>query len=243
MIELIRSWERRFLSALRSSDRPEIHEIVRGILADLESNVQSRDLNDFVFPFNYIAITLYAQSAKERAAFEGGLLANYELRDKVRAHLSKYRVPSEIEVVVQIVQSDQAAAGQRFAVTYDYQQGALPTLSNPAQRVRVITGTATPRELNLGWEDIRIGRDSESPGGRHNDVVFDESESSVSRIHATITWDAAQRGYVISDDQSRFGTVVLRKDQRHRVLPGRPKLLQDGDRILLGDAAVEFSSR
>jgi pSer/pThr/pTyr-binding forkhead associated (FHA) protein len=71
--------------------------------------------------------------------------------------------------------------------------------------------------------------------GRHPqraDITFyPDEESSVSRVHCTIQLDGAT--YKITDNSSTSGTRV----NGERLAPNDPRVLHDGDEIVLGDLA------
>ena len=77
---------------------------------------------------------------------------------------------------------------------------------------------------------------------RRNDVVVDDS--TVSRAHAHIEWDAETGEYRVFDDGSSYGTSVLHEGKLINVAAGggRGIRLQPGDELYLGQARLKVDT-
>ncbi len=94
------------------------------------------------------------------------------------------------------------------------------TLSMVFQFDQLLVATLPPLQ---GVDELTVGRQPDC------DLVIDEP--SVSKSHAVLRWDAAQRRATIQDSGSRNGTFV---NAGARVNGERP--LKDGDIVSFGDA-------
>ena len=87
--------------------------------------------------------------------------------------------------------------------------------------------------VKLESRKIVIGRSSGS------DIVVEDPH--VSRRHCELVHHAL-KGWCIKDLKSENGTTIMRKGMEHYIqnLPENEFPLKKGDRILLGDVALEF---
>ena len=90
---------------------------------------------------------------------------------------------------------------------------------------------------------------------RRNTVAFQDYENkrldeeqrhihkTISRVHASIRYDDADAVFRLYDDQSTWGTSVMREDYEMpiQVKKQHPVPLQDGDLIYVGKACVRFT--
>jgi EmrB/QacA subfamily drug resistance transporter len=104
---------------------------------------------------------------------------------------------------------------------------AAPIPAAPAQRtswaLELVRGEGPRREIPLAGQ-LEIGRDPET------DIVIEDEQ--VSRRHARLT--VGEDGVLVEDLDSRNGTLVNGRRIR------QPTLLEPGDRILVGEAALEL---
>jgi pSer/pThr/pTyr-binding forkhead associated (FHA) protein len=118
-----------------------------------------------------------------------------------------------------------------------------------AGRLMVVKGKTGQGEYRLEKARTNLGRmaeltDTEHRVVRRNDVVFeeggDEANATVSRRHAHIRLEAGE--YRLCDDESEFGTRVLRDGRAIEVPAGnrRGERLRPGDEIFLGRACLRF---
>jgi hypothetical protein len=139
--------------------------------------------------------------------------------------------------------------GERgFDISYDRASGRS---AMPRTRLLVLNGQAEQSDYVFSKRRINIGRldnvlDPKQRLVRRNDVAFKESadspNSTVSRTHAHIEFDAKSGEFRIFDDHSALGTTVLREGEFVNVPKGTSKgaALRSGDEIVLGQARVAF---
>lgn len=104
--------------------------------------------------------------------------------------------------------------------------------------LRVIEPVRAAWEMPVNRSPLMLGRAAPSEGYRPDlDMTFYDPEGYVSRRHAQITREKS--GYVITDLGSSNGTYV--NDQP--LIPNQPYLLRHGDRIEIGEVAINFLLR
>jgi hypothetical protein len=127
----------------------------------------------------------------------------------------------------------------------------------PAERPRleltVLKGVATQRVYEVEGPRAFLGRleevvDSDGRVRRRNDVAFlevGEINSTVSREHARIAWDAEGGGYWLRAEQNASGTRIYRGGRTIDVSAHdrRGVRLQPGDEVYLGRACVKVGMR
>jgi hypothetical protein len=131
--------------------------------------------------------------------------------------------------------------------------GAAGGTARPTLELTVLKGTATQRVYEIEGPRAFLGRLEEvvDPDGRvrrRNDVAFlevGEINSTVSREHARIAWDAESGGYWLRAEQNASGTRIYRGGRTIDVSSHdrRGVRLQPGDEIYLGRAAVKVGMR
>ena len=117
----------------------------------------------------------------------------------------------------------------------------------------MLKGTATQRvyetraraSFSAGWRRSSI---ADGRVRRRNDVAFlevGEINSTVSREHARIAWDAESGGYWLRAEQNASGTRIYRGGRTIDVSAHdrRGVRLQPGDEVYLGRAAVKVGMR
>jgi hypothetical protein len=152
------------------------------------------------------------------------------------------------EVPTAPVSSAKAAATVPGPVIEPETSAARPTLE-----LTVLKGTATQRVYNLEGPRILLGRleevvDSDGRVRRRNDVAFlevGEINSTVSREHARISWDAEAGGYWLRAEQNASGTRIYRDGRTIDVSSHdrRGVRIQTGDEVYLGRACVKVAMR
>jgi pSer/pThr/pTyr-binding forkhead associated (FHA) protein len=73
-------------------------------------------------------------------------------------------------------------------------------------------------------------------------VAFAETETTVSREHAHIRYDAESGKYRLYDSGSQRGTSIFRDGRRLEAPRVRGVQLRSGDEIHVGDARVRFET-
>jgi pSer/pThr/pTyr-binding forkhead associated (FHA) protein len=145
-----------------------------------------------------------------------------------------------------------AAAVPRAAPGADraHAERPAPGAAPPTIVLKVIAGRAERKKLELRLERINIGRGAEVSDRdgrlvRRNHLSFlegDEVSSTVSRAHAHVRYDARTGDYRLRDDNSAYGTRVVREGRTIEVASGHSRgvKLFAGDELHFGRAVVSF---
>jgi hypothetical protein len=125
--------------------------------------------------------------------------------------------------------------------------------ARPTLELTVLKGVATQRVYELDGPRVFLGRLEEvvDPDGRvrrRNDVAFlevGEVNSTVSREHARISWDAESGDYWLRAEQNASGTRIYRSGRAIDVSSHdrRGVRLLGGDEIYLGRACLKVGMR
>jgi hypothetical protein len=233
---------------------PEIIEIEKAILEDLESRIERLPRDRRVFPFNDVTARIAVPSPERRAAFELVFLQDESLQHQIPQYLRQKgaEVPADFRFHAEL--RDNSSPSEPFQIICRNRRSSpgdeLQT-GVPPVHLRVLEGSAGSTEYSLRQRRINLGRleavrNSEQRVIRRNDVAFaDSSEppaATVSRAHAHIEYDADASCHRLFDDGSRFGTSVVRDGEVIRVPTGagRGLRLAPGDEIHLGNARIAF---
>jgi len=222
-VPILRDFERRlgalvegfFASTLRSGLQPV--ELAKRVIREMDANmtVGVREVwapNRFVF-------TLSVADGERFEQVEQALVS--ELRRVVRETASERGWglvgPPEIEL-----QTDESLGKGRFDVETSFVEGEeeLAPASSGRATLTALNGGQT---FTLGASTVTLGRLPES------DVVVDDPGAS--RQHARIR--SSNGEFVLTDLGSTNGTLVNDESVRERVL-------EDGDRIMIGETVLEF---
>jgi FHA domain-containing protein len=225
--------------------RRELLEIRRDILEDVRGHIEAKGGGKYVFPYNEVAIHLAAQDDAQRELLEAALAQEEALADDIRELLAEAGcpIPKNFQIVLDL---DAAPFGVGY---YNRKPRAEQPIAaiRPQAKLIVTKGNAEPLELDLAANRINLGRLKEVAGEkdglrRRNDLAFDASETTVSREHGSVRYDAASARFRICDDQSARGISVFRDGRRIGVprASSRGVQLQAGDEIHLGDACIRF---
>ncbi|OAX41157.1 hypothetical protein K503DRAFT_736123 [Rhizopogon vinicolor AM-OR11-026] len=122
----------------------------------------------------------------------------------------------------------------------------------PLLRLLVQTSSVLPRAQRLAvldeYEEVQFGRDIAPAGSRTPRVRL--KEMAVSKVHATMFWDAGRREWAVVDMGSKHGsflrpggyigpTVITGEDLGVRLSPPRvasfPRALKHGDALTMGN--------
>jgi hypothetical protein len=222
-VPILRDFERRlgdlvegfFASTLRSGLQPV--ELAKRIIREMDANktVGVREVwgpNRFVF-------TLSVADGERFEQVEQALVS--ELRRVVRETASERGWglvgPPEIEF-----QTDESLSKGRFEVETSFVEGEEELAPAPGGRA-TLTLLNGGRTFPLGANTVTLGRLPES------DVVVDDPGAS--RQHARISNSNGE--FVLTDLGSTNGTLVNDESVQERVL-------DDGDRITIGETVLEF---
>ena len=246
----VRAWS----SKVSGSHPRELLEVRRDILADLRDRVEPRGEGRSVFPWDTVSIRLAAQTGEQAEVWRAALADEGGLSEDVRELLSEAgcRLPASFTVTVTMAEDPALAWSERpFQIECARTSARAAAKKAAAERPRalltVIRGEADPVEFEMASNRVNIGRLKEvtdARGGlrRRNDVAFTDSETSVSREHAYIAWDAELGRFRVHDCGSQRGTSVFRDGRRVEVAAGNPRgvQLQSGDEINVGSARLRF---
>jgi len=233
----------------RGSGREPL-EISNAILNEVETRITPVGNGRRVFPFNHLKVELYAADKERSALYKVVFVDGERLKNAISERLSPPRCETpkrlSIEVIVSETTPDQTDKG--FHISYLYLQDDKAAVSGA--RLIVLRGEARPRVFKIEKQQVRIGRQAEvlSKDGlplRRNDLVFldnqNEINQSVSRKHAHLKLDSTTGQFKVYDDNSAYGTVVIRADREPlKVTRNFGVALQSGDEIYFGQACVRF---
>jgi pSer/pThr/pTyr-binding forkhead associated (FHA) protein len=222
-VPILRDFERRlgalvegfFASTLRSGLQPV--ELAKRVIREMDANktVGVREVwapNRFVF-------TLSVADGERFEQVEQALVS--ELRRVVRDTASERGWglvgPPEIEL-----QTDESLGKGRFDVDTSFVQGEEELAPAPSGQA-TLTALNGGQTFALGASVVTLGRLPES------DVVVDDPGAS--RQHARIRNSNGE--FVLTDLGSTNGTLVNDESVQERVL-------DDGDRIMIGETVLEF---
>ncbi|HME07799.1 MAG TPA: FHA domain-containing protein [Bryobacteraceae bacterium] len=222
--------------------RRELLEVRRDLLEDVRVHIEPKGAGKVLFPYNSLVARIVvlddAEAERLRAAAEA-------LEADVRELLAEAGCPVPALTLEMDVKVAEEAS---FAVEYVRRAAAPATVfTRPAAKLVVLAGEADAAEIEIAANRVNLGRmkevSSERDGlRRRNDLAFAESETTVSREHAYLIYDAGSGKFRLCDYQSTRGTAVFRDGRRIDVPRASPRgvPLQSGDEIHLGAARVRF---
>lgn len=255
------------VKAFGAAESDELVMVYRKIREEIENKVVLAQRGKRIFPYNHVVVRLVSSEADRRAIFDAAFRRDSSFEKDVRQCLIEARceIPPGFCVEIEIAetgpknfeifcdtreasgspQPESPVAASGMAVT----QGSAAA-SRSAQ-IAVLRGQANHERLPVSQRRINIGRLTELTDFRQrvirrNDLVFaegaDEANTTVSRSHAHIRFDAASREYRICDDGSEYGTRIFRDGRSIEVPAGgqRGERLHPGDEIYLGRACIRF---
>ena len=233
-------------------------ELVPLVLDHVEEHVQALPGGGRVFPYDRVTVRVCV--AEGGAAAAQAVLEPRALEARVRDRLRDARcVPlAGFAVAVKVVEGERPASfgDQPFRIEYRApraKRAAEPEPQpepRPGVRFAVLAGSAGARTHVFDLERINVGRvrrvEDKRGAARQNHLVFGDDagavNSTVSRAHAHLAWDAEHGGYRLFDDGSVHGTRVFRAG-RDLAVPrqgSRGVKLEHGDELEFGRARVRF---
>ena len=244
-------------------------EIRRAVLDDAESQVVAAGEGKRIYPYNHLRVHLLVPDPEERVRFEAVVREAWDLQQEIAGRLAERGCPLPAGFAVEVVFDEETHpryGDRRFYVEYLNEASAAPAVSQapgappaapagerPLLELTVLKGTATQRVYELDAPRVHLGRLEEvtDPDGRvrrRNDVAFlevGEINSTVSREHARIAWDAEGGGWWLRAEQNASGTRIYRGGRTIDVSSNdrRGVRLQPGDEIYLGRACVKVGMR
>ncbi|HET9211272.1 MAG TPA: FHA domain-containing protein [Thermoanaerobaculia bacterium] len=247
-------------------------EIRRAVLDDAESRIVAVGEGKRIYPHNHLRVHLLVPDPEERVRFEAVVREAWDLQREIAERLAERGCPLPAGFAVEVAFDEEAHpryGDRRFYVEYLNREApaaapvavAAPGPSGvtaagaerPALELTVLKGVATQRVYELDSPRVYLGRLEEvtDPDGRvrrRNDVAFlevGEINSTVSREHARIAWDAESGGWWLRAEQNASGTRIYRGGRTIDVSSNdrRGVRLQPGDEIYLGRACVKVGMR
>jgi hypothetical protein len=247
-------------------------EIRRAILDDVESHVVAVGEGRRIFPHNLLRVHLRIAGPEERIRFEAIVREGWDLEREIAGRLAEAGcpLPAGFALHVDLDEEDHPRfAERRFYV--EYLNGEAPAADAPPAKslpagvptgapeerprleLTVLKGVATQRVYEIEGARAFLGRleevvDADGRVRRRNDVAFLEAgeiNSTVSREHARIAWDADGGGYWLRAEQNASGTRIYRGGRTIDVSAHdrRGVRLQPGDEVYLGRACVKVGMR
>jgi hypothetical protein len=238
-----------------SAEGKELIEIQRAILDEIEDRAQMLPRAKRKFPYNDLLIRIPAVEPDRKAAIDLVFAEGGALQSEIEHHLRSEDIEFAADLQVRIEGLEQPPAeitAKGFHIVYSARQAQKAEApSKRTVRFTVLHGTAEQTSYELAKSRIHIGRlgevlDERRRPVRRNDVAFIESpekpNSTISRAHAHLEYDASTGEFRLFDDGSAYGTSVM-QDGRLSNVPaagGRGLRLQSGDEIYVGQARVLF---
>ncbi len=223
----------------------EILEIRRDILNDVKDKIQPKGGGAYLFPYNQISVHLAISDPARLEMTQAAFAEDHSLEQDVRDLLNEAGCPPPSGCSLQM----DIALGED-SVRIDYRRTkpvAKPAAARPTAKLRVVRGEAETPEIEIHTDRVNLGRMKEVAGKRgglrrRNDVAFAETETTVSREHAYIRFDAETGRFRLCDYMSQRETSIFRDGRRIEVprASTRGVQLRSGDEIHLGDARVRF---
>jgi hypothetical protein len=242
----VKGWASKVTS---SPANPGLLEIRREILERVRDRIEPLGEGRSVFPYNHVAVRIAASSSSDRDLYEAAFAGENGLEQDIRALLTegKASVPLNFSVAVETIDDSALPPGEPpVRVDCVSQKIASTPRTRPQAALKVVKGEADPEEMVIASDRVNLGRLKEVIGSkdglrRRNDIAFADEETTVSREHASIRYDAGEDTFRLYDSNSQRGTSVFRNGRRMEVTPGaRGFQLKSGDEIHLGEVRLRF---
>jgi hypothetical protein len=242
----IKQWTSRVAGPPQS---PELLEIRRDILEDIRDAIEPAGQGRNIFPYNTVSIRIAANDQQQAAVYHTALIESGALERDIRDLLGEAGCAPPAVTMEAVEDPALAATARPFRI--EYSTVKTPAKSavapRPAARLIVVRGQADPPQYEIRSDRVNIGRLKEVIGDRdglrrRNDIAFADTETSVSREHAYIRYDAEAGHFRLYDSRSQRGTSVFREGRRLEAPRGSVHGLQlrSGDEIHVGDARLLF---
>jgi hypothetical protein len=237
-------------------------EIIHAVLDRAEHEIQDLGRGRRVFPFTRVRVHVLAAAgdkagrARVVAVLEGPPSLTDRLADRLRA--AGCAAGAIAADIVFARRRGPDWSDPEFHVEFDRME-PQPTAAAPAAaaqeppriKLSVIKGAGEQRAYTFTGGRIDLGRRAEVVDQRQrlirtNHVAFTEdgpdANQSVSRKHAHVEFNAADRCYRLHDDRSAHGTTIVRAGRTIKVPAGaRGTKLENGDEIALGHARLRVT--
>ena len=248
----IRNWTTHVAGQPQST---HLLEVRREILEEVRDRIEAVGEGKNVFPYSAIEVQIGVEDEQQRAIVESAFVADDALPHQIREMLIEAGcAPALVSVTVTIVDDPVLATADRpFRVQYSTLR-TIPasrpagTAVRPRARLSVLRGEADTTDLVIESDRVNLGRLKEVVGDRdglrrRNDIAFADTETTVSREHAYVRYNAEEGRFRLYDSHSQRGTSIFREGRRLEVprAASRGLQLHSGDEIHLGDARVLFT--
>jgi len=231
----------------------EAIELYRDALDQISARASAGKRGDRIFPFDLIRIELMAATPERKAVLET-LFEPAQLVEDIRASLVEERVTAPRELAVQIHFPPEAATELRVIcekAATQLSESEMAGIAITPARLITKSGIASAEIFSVERPHVNMGRvpevvDAVGRPVRRNDLHFPEgaheANSTVSRSHAHLRFDATGGEWRIYDDGSSLGTSIFRDGRRIEVPAhaSRGVALRSGDEIYLGQACLVF---
>jgi FHA domain-containing protein len=247
------------LSDLGRRDGPAPLEIIHAVVERAEQQIQESGRGRRVFPFNHVIVHLVAGARDKELRGRYGVVVEGPptLAERLTSRLQSAgctvdRLTAELAFSTKAGADWESAA---FHVEFDRIEVA-PARAPAGSAIPPITLTAAPKAARqrihaFTGGRIDIGRGTEVLDQRQrlirtNHVAFSDAgpdtNTTISRRHAHVSYDAAAGVYRVFDDHSLHGTSVIRNGRTIRVPPSaRGTRLQTGDELAIGQARLRVT--
>jgi hypothetical protein len=255
--KLERRIDEKLRQALRSSSpdqTPELIEVYRAILDEVASAIDTLPRGRLTFGYSHVDVCVLVQNPERRRSYEIVFLEADSLTRDIKAQFEEGKVdfPSRLKIDVALVDSLPLDVSERgFDVSYSNPSGSALALDTIPVKLTVLVGNAGQNQYCFTKKRINLGRlaevlDSDLRTVRRNDLPLNDdstvANSTVSRAHAHIEFDADASRFRLFDDDSAYGTTVVRDGSVIPVPKGASKgvLLERRDEIILGKVRIRF---
>ena len=244
-----------FTSENAEAQGKELIEVQRLILDEIEEHAQLLPRARRRLPYNELTIRIVAADPDRRSAIALVFVEGDALQTEIINHLRSedLETAADLRVRVEPLEDPPAeVATKGFHITYNTREAAkAEAKTKPGVRLTILHGVAEQPAYEITKTRIHMGRlaevmDDRRRPVRRNDVVFlessDKPNSTVSRAHAHIDYDASTGEFRLFDDGSSYGTSVMHNGRLINVPPagGRGLRIDSGDEIYVGQARVLF---
>ena len=257
-IDMLRKTKKKLSNRVGSalgSDTAVDPETLRGTIQEQLLSRAVVNANEKSFPFGRVVIRLQPQNAQQYEIFQETFIREEALKNHLLQALGNMRIqrPNEFQLRIEIQESSNLeGTSLRALFEIDFVRLNVVRLEEIPEVVMLVTrGSAERKEYRLKKDRILVGLraevlDREGRIIRKNDIVFleseDESSASVSGTHARIWYDYGKHGFYIMDEDSRYGTRIMRREKVIELPGDDPEgvQLQSGDDLYFGEAILHF---
>jgi hypothetical protein len=249
----MKRWKDLF-GAVEPAEREPI-EVRNAVLDAIEGLVQPLGDGRRALVHNRIRVRLLSPDEKRRELLAAVLAAAPGLSELVANRLKASGCEAPRNLVIEISSDPpEAPAAGDFEIVPSIEAGRpepepqrAAGKPRPAAKLCVFAGGGPIREFAIETDVVNIGRMQEVRGRDHrpvrrNHLYFTEEETSVSRQHAHIQYDAEAGEFRVFDDRSARGTRLFSNGRPIDVPAGRGRgeVLHSGDEIYFGTVGVRF---